>query len=84
MVVGDPACRRREAPGTVGTIGEDVASGAVRVQDFVACFGPPTLLAQGNAQPNELASDTALGRGGPASERVSARNSTGLPGFIRA
>jgi hypothetical protein len=39
---GDPTCRSREAPGTVGTIGEDVASGAVRVQDFVACFGPPT------------------------------------------
>jgi hypothetical protein len=39
---GDPACRPREAPGTVDTIGEDIASGAVRVQDFVACFGPPT------------------------------------------
>jgi hypothetical protein len=38
---GDPDCRAREAPGTVGTIGEDVVAGAVRVDNFVACFGPP-------------------------------------------
>jgi hypothetical protein len=38
---GDPDCRARQAPGTVGTIGEDVAAGTVRVHDFVACFGPP-------------------------------------------
>jgi hypothetical protein len=38
---GDPRCRAREAPGTVGAIGENVAAGSVRVDDFVACFGPP-------------------------------------------
>jgi hypothetical protein len=38
---GDPDCEARQAPGTVGTIGEDVVGGAVRVHDFVACFGPP-------------------------------------------
>jgi hypothetical protein len=38
---GGHECRPREAPGTVGGIGEDVAGGAVRVHDFVACFGPP-------------------------------------------
>src|SRR4051794_6667008 len=38
---GDPNCRAQDAPGTVGTIGEDVAAGAVRVDNFVACFGHP-------------------------------------------
>lgn len=38
---GDPSCRAREAPGTVSEIGEDVADGAVRAHDFLACFGPP-------------------------------------------
>jgi hypothetical protein len=38
---GDADCRAQQAPGTVGTIGEDVAGGGVRVADFVACFGPP-------------------------------------------
>lgn len=36
---GDPDCRARQAPGTVGAIGEDVTG--VRVEDFVACYGPP-------------------------------------------
>ncbi len=38
---GDPDCRAREAPGTVGSVGEDVASGAVSVPAFIACFGQP-------------------------------------------
>jgi hypothetical protein len=38
---GDPDCRAREAPGTVGVVGEDVASGAVGVPAFIACFGQP-------------------------------------------
>lgn len=38
---GDPDCRAREAPGTVGAVGEDVASGAVGVPAFIACFGQP-------------------------------------------
>lgn len=38
---GDPDCRAREAPGTVGIVGEDVASGAVSVPAFIACFGQP-------------------------------------------
>jgi hypothetical protein len=38
---GDPDCRAREAPGTVGSVGEDVASGGVGVSAFIACFGQP-------------------------------------------
>lgn len=38
---GDPDCRARRAPGTVGTVGEDVASGAVTASAFIACFGQP-------------------------------------------
>lgn len=36
---GDLDCRARRAPGTVGGVGEDVVG--VRVDDFVACYGPP-------------------------------------------
>lgn len=38
---GDPDCRAREVPGTVGAVGEDVASGTVSVPAFIACFGQP-------------------------------------------
>jgi hypothetical protein len=38
---GDPDCRARQAPGTVGAVGEDVASGAVSERAFIACFGQP-------------------------------------------
>lgn len=43
---GDPDCRARQAPGTVGAVGEDVASGAVSVSAFIACFGQPVRRAE--------------------------------------
>jgi hypothetical protein len=36
---GDADCRTHQEPGTVGAIGEDLSG--VRVEDFVACYGPP-------------------------------------------
>jgi hypothetical protein len=36
---GDPDCRARTSPGTVGSIGEDIIGSGVR--GFIECYGPP-------------------------------------------
>jgi hypothetical protein len=39
---GDPDCRARTVPGTIGSIGEGVVGAPARA--FVACYGPPAVV----------------------------------------